>query len=88
MPASTSSSRPVTFDVINDTGENYYSTSATASPTWPSTGGSTLTRPSLYNQIGNSGANFLLSVGDIGYNSSNQSNFGDLEPDRHPARGQ
>ena len=34
---------------------------------------------SLYSQIGNSGANFLLSVGDIGYNSSNQSNFGDLE---------
>ena len=79
LPASTSSTRPVTFDVINDTGENYYDTSATASADVAFPGGVNPDQASLYSQIGNSGANFLLSVGDIGYNSSNQSNFGDLE---------
>ena len=79
LPVSTSSSRPVTFDVINDTGENYSSTSATPASDVAFPGGVNPDQASLYSQIGNSGANFLLSVGDIGYNSSSQSNFGDLE---------
>jgi hypothetical protein len=79
FPASTSSTRPVTFDVVDDTGENYANTSSNSSTDTPFPGGVNPDQASLYGQIGNSGANFLLSVGDIGYNSSNQSNFGDLE---------
>ncbi len=79
LPANTSSTRPVTFDVINDTGENYYDTNANVASDVAFPNGVNPDQASLYSQIGNSGANFLLSVGDIGYNSSNQSNFGDLE---------
>ena len=81
LPANTASSQPVTFDLINDTGENYYDTSANASLDVPFNSTGAPVNPdqaALYNEIGNSGANFLVSVGDIGYNSSNQSNFGDL----------
>ncbi len=81
LPANTSSTQPVTFDLINDTGENYYNTNANAALDVPFNSTGAPVNPdqaALYNEIGNSGANFLLSVGDIGYNSSNQSNFGDL----------
>ena len=77
--ANNASTQPVTFDVINDTGENYYNTNANSALDVPFPGGVNPDQASLYKQIGSSGANFLLSVGDIGYNSSNQSNFGDLQ---------
>ncbi len=73
------SAQPVTFDVINDTGENYYDTNANSALDVPFPGGVNPDQASLYRQIGSSGATFLLSVGDIGYNSSSQSNFGDLQ---------
>ncbi len=79
MPANTSSTKPVTFDVIDDTGENYYFTSATAANDIEFPGLINTDQASLYNQIGRSGANFLLSVGDIAYNGSTQSTFGDLQ---------
>ncbi len=81
LPANTASTQPVSFDLINDTGENYYNTNANAALDVPfNTTGAPVNpdQAALYNEIGNSGANFLLSVGDIGYNSSSQSNFGDL----------
>ncbi len=81
LPANTASSQPVVFDLINDTGENYYNTNANAALDVPfNTIGAPVNpdQAALDNEIGNSGANFLVSVGDIGYNSSNQSNFGDL----------
>jgi hypothetical protein len=84
MPTNTSSTKPVTFDVIDDTGENYYFTSSTAAndQQFPGANPTDPINPdqaSLYKQIGGSGANFLLSVGDIAYNGSSQSTFGDLE---------
>ena len=78
-----SSTAPVKFDVIDDTGENYEATTQSGAPSdvpFNSTG--TPVNPdeaSLYQQIGQSGAQFLLDAGDTGYNNGSQTNLGDLE---------
>jgi hypothetical protein len=85
VPASPSSTKPITFDVIDDTGENYYYTSSTAANDLQFPGTANPNNPinpdqaALYSEIGSSKANFLLSVGDIAYNGSSQSTFGDLQ---------
>ncbi len=78
-PPDASSSAPLTFDVIADTGENYSNTSATAANDVPFVGGVNPDEASLYQQIGQSGAKFLLMAGDIAYSGGNESNYGDLE---------
>jgi hypothetical protein len=78
-PASAQSTAPVSFDVTDDTGENYYYTSADASTDVPYPGGVNPDQASLDRQIGQSGANFLISVGDIAYSGTTQSTFGDLQ---------
>ncbi len=78
-PASTSSTAPVTFDVIDDTGENYAYTSASGTTDVPFPGGVNPDQASLYNQIGSSGAQFLMIAGDTAYSGGDESNFGDLE---------
>jgi hypothetical protein len=81
-PVNTSSTTPVTFDVIDDTGENYQDTCAATTPGCvdnPFPGGVNPDQASLYSQIGRSGADFLVSVGDIAYSGATQSTFGDLE---------
>jgi hypothetical protein len=77
--ASTSSTKPVTFDVIADTGENYAYTSPTPSGDVAFPGGVNPDEASIYHQIGQSGAKFLLIAGDIAYNGGNESTYGDLE---------
>jgi hypothetical protein len=81
-PASTTSTTPVSFDVVADTGENYsYTTSSTTSPSgdvaFP--GGVNPDQAAIYHQIGQSGAKFLVMAGDIAYSGGNQSTYGDLE---------
>ncbi len=83
LSPSASSTAPVKFDVIDDTGENYEDTTeaggssdvpfnSTGSPINPD-------EASLYEQIGISGAQFLIDAGDTGYNDGSQTNLGDLE---------
>ena len=75
-PASTSSTAPVTFDVLGDTGEACITV-------LPCTGSA----PNLINPyqsavdslIGQSGAQFLLLAGDVGYPSGLQTRYGDLQ---------
>ena len=82
VPANTSSTTPVTFDVMADTGENYQYTSSTSQTPF---GGANPADPinpdqaSIDSQIGHSGAQFLLLAGDIGYNGGDQSTYGDLQ---------
>ena len=78
-PSSAQSAAPVSFDVIDDTGENYYYTSATATADLPFPNGYNPDEASLYHQISQSGADFLLSAGDIAYSGATQSTFGDLQ---------
>ena len=73
------STAPVKFDVIDDTGENYYSTATANGTTTPFPNGVNPDEASLYHQIGTSGAQFLVDAGDTAYNSGTQSNFGDLQ---------
>jgi hypothetical protein len=78
-PSSAQSSAPVSFDVIDDTGENYYYTSRTQIGDQPFPNGYNPDQASLYHEIGQSGADFLLSVGDIAYSGTTESTFGDLQ---------
>ena len=73
----TTSSAPVTFDVIDDTGENFADTTSTSG--LPFGNGYNPDEASLYSQIGTSKAQFLVDAGDTAYNSGTESNFGDLE---------
>ena len=78
MAANTTSTKPVTFDVIADTGENYaYTGPGPRRRTFP--GGVNPDEASIYQQIGQSGAKFLLIAGDIAYSGGNESTYGDLE---------
>ena len=81
-PASTTSAAPVTFDVVGDTGENYASTSSTSQTPFVGANPADPVNPdqaSIDSQIGESGAQFLLIAGDIGYNGGDQSTYGDLQ---------
>jgi hypothetical protein len=80
---SASSTTPVKFDVIDDTGENYEDTTSNGGSSdvpFNSTGNPVNPdEASLYQQIGTSGAQFLIDAGDTGYNNGSQTNLGDLE---------
>ncbi len=78
-PASAQSSTSVSFDVTDDTGENYYYTSSDATTDLPFPGGINPDQAALDRQIGQSGANFLLSAGDLAYSGTTQTTFGDLQ---------
>ncbi len=68
----------LTFDVIADTGENWYYTKAgTPSLSWPNNVNPD--QAAIYQQIGQSGARFLLDAGDIAYSGGTQSTYGDLQ---------
>src|SRR6202790_4417171 len=76
-PGTPTSTTPVTFDVIDDTGENFADTTSTSG--LPFGNGYNPNEASLYIQIGTSKAQFLIDAGDTAYNSGNESNFGDLQ---------
>jgi hypothetical protein len=76
---SAQSSSTVSFDVTDDTGENYYYTNANPTTDIPFTNGFNPDQASLDHQIGLSGADFLISAGDIAYSGTTQSTFGDLQ---------
>jgi hypothetical protein len=76
---STSSTKSLTFDVTADTGENYSFTSQNQANDVAFPGEVNPDQASIDNQIGQSGAKFLLVAGDIGYSGGNQSTYGDLE---------
>jgi Calcineurin-like phosphoesterase len=78
-PVSTTSTASLTFDVIDDTGDNYYQTAPTLSGDVPFPGGVNPDQAALYREIGQSGARFLLSAGDMGYSGGTESTYGDLE---------
>jgi Calcineurin-like phosphoesterase len=80
-PVNAMSTAPLTFDVIGDTGENYAYTSNTTSPGVPDLiypNGVNPNEASLYQQIGASGAKFLVMAGDISYSGGTESTYGDL----------
>ncbi len=83
LSSGASSTAPVTFDVLDDTGENYACTTATnCSTDVPFNSSGPPVNPdeaSLYDQIGKSDAQFLVDAGDTGYNDGSQTNLGDLE---------
>ena len=62
-PPNNSSTTPIKFDVIDDTGENYYSTVTAGGADTPFPNGVNPDQASLYHQIGNSGAQFLVDAG-------------------------
>ena len=77
---STASTKTVTFDVMGDTGENYQN--ATGDVEFPGQSASNPNNPdqaSLFNEIGSSGAQFLLMAGDVSYSGGTQSTYGDLQ---------
>ncbi len=77
-PASSSSTQPLTFVVMADTGENYsYTMAGTGDIAFP--GHLNPDQAALFKLIGSSGARFLLNAGDIGYAGGNQSTYGDLQ---------
>jgi Calcineurin-like phosphoesterase len=81
-PVSTSSTTPVTFDVMADTGENFAYTSSTSDVPFAGADPNNPINPNqaaIYQQIGRSGARFLLIAGDVAYNGGNQSTYGDLQ---------
>src|SRR5664279_1205628 len=68
----------LTFDVIADTGENwYYTKTGSAGLSWPNNVNPD--QAAIYQQVGQSGARFLLNAGDIAYSGGTQSNYGDLQ---------
>ena len=83
VSAGPTSTATTTFDVIDDTGENYLDTSLAGASTYmPFSPTGPLVNPdeaSLFQQVGRSGAQFLIDAGDTAYNNGSQSNFGDLE---------
>ncbi len=78
-PTSAQASTPVSFDVVDDTGENFYYTNRSHTTDIPFPNGFNPNQASLDRQIGTSGADFLLSAGDIAYSGTTQSTFGDLQ---------
>ena len=78
-PTSAQASTPVSFDVIDDTGENYYYTNRTHTTDIPFPNGFNPDQASLDARSGMSGADFLISAGDIAYSGTTQSTFGDLQ---------
>jgi hypothetical protein len=76
--ANVSSTAPLTFAVMADTGENYSYTSASGTDV-PFPGLVNPYQAAIYKLIGQSGARFVLNAGDIGYSGGNQSTYGDLE---------
>jgi hypothetical protein len=71
-PASTGSTKPLTFDVVGDFGET--SDRGTNSPSSVNSG-----QAAIDSLIGSSGARFAIAVGDIAYNDGGNYNYGDLE---------
>lgn len=59
------STAPVTFDVIGDTGENGT--------------GFNQGQSNIYQEIGQSGAQFLLEAGDVSYTGGTETTYGDLQ---------
>jgi hypothetical protein len=64
-PSTSTSSTPVTFDVIADTGED--------------TSGFNQGESNIYKEIGGSGAQFLLMAGDVSYTGGTETSYGDLD---------
>ena len=69
---STGSTKSLTFDVTDDLGETYYASGVG----FPNNLNSD--QAALDQEIGSSGARFLILAGDTAYNSGTQSNYGDL----------
>ncbi|MGC2208333.1 MAG: metallophosphoesterase [Candidatus Dormiibacterota bacterium] len=67
------SANPLTFDVVGDIGETLYS-STTAFPNNLNTD-----QAAIDSLIGSSGAQFVVTAGDVGYSGGTQANYGDLE---------
>ena len=76
-PATTTATTPVSFDVVDDTGENF--ANATSVTGLPFGNGFNPDESSLYSQIGSSGAQFLIDAGDTAYTGGTETNFGDLQ---------
>ncbi len=70
---STSSTKPLTFDVVGDLGETNYS-GGTDFANYLNTDQS-----SIDSLIGSSGARFVVTAGDVGYSGGTESNYGDLQ---------
>jgi hypothetical protein len=64
LAAAAGSSAPVSFDVIGDTGED---------ASGPNAG-----EQAIYNEIGASGAQFLMIAGDVAYTGGTETDYGDL----------
>jgi hypothetical protein len=67
-----SSSAPLTFDVLGDTGETQ-SANGVEYPNDLNPG-----EQAIYQEIGNSGAKFLLMAGDVSYSGGTETSYGDL----------
>jgi hypothetical protein len=81
-PASTTSTKSVTFDVIGDTGENYAETGGSAASDVPFNSTGPPINPdqaAIDHEIGGSNAQFLLVAGDVGYSGGTSTNYGDLQ---------
>ncbi|MGH7667760.1 MAG: metallophosphoesterase family protein [Candidatus Dormibacteria bacterium] len=72
-PVSSSSTTPVTFDVLGDTGETNSGTGV------PFPNYLNPDEAAIDNLIGTSGAQFAVVAGDMAYSGGTQDNFGDLQ---------
>ncbi len=68
------STKSLTFDVVDDSAETYYSLPNSSFP-----GNLNTDQAALDKLIGQSGARFAVLAGDTAYNNGDQNNFGDLE---------
>ncbi len=75
--ATAGSSTPVTFDVVGDLGETYYNNSGAGFP-----GQAANYNPdqaAIDHLIGTSGAQFVVTAGDVAYAGGTSDNYGDLQ---------
>ncbi len=66
------SSTPLTFDVLGDLGETYYS----AGVNFPNN--LNTDQAAIDSLVGSSGAKFVVTAGDVAYSGGTQANYGDL----------
>ncbi|MGH9079401.1 MAG: fibronectin type III domain-containing protein, partial [Acidimicrobiales bacterium] len=75
--ASAGSSTPVSFDVVGDLGETYYTDSGGQFPNAPTNFNPD--EAAIDHLIGQSNAQFVVTAGDVAYNDGSQTNYGDLQ---------
>ncbi len=77
--AAPGTSTNLTFDVVGDTGQVDCSLPNGTTPATPCADGVNTGERNIFQEIGDSGAQFLLMAGDVSYDDGSESDYGDLD---------